>query len=195
MTEQGFNELAGKKVSSLLLTLSLSKHYTTPLLQTSPPPFQNPIPISSIANLNTIKKPDSVFHRVGFARIGYTSQSLITRNPKALFKGKSKRDRAFGGESEPLPRLIQRGFEGDQTTLPIASEIGVEIPLKASCSDGLRVMDTNQGVEKRKPQECSVNQGLKDKGWRKTMIMSMYYKGLGGNSRFANLLIRVKMQY
>ena len=164
MTEQWFSELAGKKVSSLLPTLSLSKHYTIPQSKTSPPPTQSPAPISSRVNFNTIKMPVFVFQKLGFARIGYASQSLITNNPKALFEGKSERVRAFGGEGKVLPHLMGRGFEGYQTTLPLASEIGVKIPFKSCGDKGLEGMDTNQGVEKRKPQECSVDEGWEYKG-------------------------------
>jgi len=188
MTEQGFNELAGKKVSSLLLTLSLSKHYTSPLPQISPPPTQNPYPSSSRAILNTPKTPDSVFHKAGFARRGHASQSLSVRMPRGIFKGKSERDRAFCGESESLPRLIQTGFEGDRTTLPLASKMGVKIPLKDSDIEGLMGMDTNQGVERKKPLECSVDEGWEYKRVEKPMAMSICNKGLWDNYKSTNIV-------
>ena len=144
MTEQGFSELAGKKVSNLLPTLSLSKHYTTPLPQICPPPTKNPTPSSSRESLKHFKNTDSVFPKAGFDKIGYASQSLIIGNAKATFKGKSKGVRALGGDSESLPRLMGRGFEGDQTTLPLASEIGVKMLLKAFGNEGLRNMRTDR---------------------------------------------------
>ena len=192
MTEQGFNELAGKKVSSLLPTLSLSKHYTTPLPQISPPPTQNPTPSSSKENLSITKTPDSVFQRVGFARLGYALQSLINKETRGIFKEESERDRAFGGESKVLPRLMRRGFEGDQTTLPLASEMGVKKPLKACGNDGSMGMDTNQGVERRKPQECSVNEGWERKGVEKDYAMCICNKGLWDNHQSANIVKKRK---
>ncbi len=42
-------------------------------------------------------------------------------------------------------------------------------------------MDTNQGVEKEKPQEHSVDEGWEYKRMEKPMAIFMYYKGLGGN--------------
>ena len=121
MTEQGINELAGKKVSNMLPTLSLSKPYTTPLPQIYPPPTENPTPSSLIENLKHFKSTDSVFQKTGFAKIGHAIQCLITSNPKALFKRKSLRDRVLGGEQEPLPRFIQKGFEWNAGFLPLDS--------------------------------------------------------------------------
>jgi len=34
------------------------------------------------------------------------------------------------------------------------------MPIKASRDEGLRGMDTNLGVDRRKPLECSVDEGL-----------------------------------
>jgi len=195
MTEHELNGLAGKKVSSLLPTLSLSKHYTTPLPQISPPPTQNPTPSSSRENLSITKMPISVFQKVGFAKIGYASQSLITRSLKTLFEGKSERDRAFGGESKVLPRLMRSGFEGDQATLPLDSVKGIKIPLKGCGDKGFMGMDTIQGVEKRKPQECSVDEGLKHGRVDKPMAISICYKGLENNHKSANLLGKKRMRY
>ena len=188
MTEQGFNELAGKKVSRLLPTLSLSKHYTTPLPQISPPLTQNPTPSSSIENLSITKTPDSVFQRVGFSKIRYASQSLINKETRGIFKEESERDRAFGGESKVIPRLMRRGFEGDQATLPLDSVKGIKIPRKGCGDKGLMGMDTIQGVEKRKPQECSVDEGWERKGVEKDYAMCICNKGLWDNYQSVNIV-------
>jgi len=166
MTKQGFSELAGKKVSNLLPTLSLSKHYTTPLFQISPPPYQNPTPSSSRANLSSTKTPFSVFPKSGFAKIGHASQSLIIRNLKALFKGKSKRDRAFCGESEPLPRLMGRRFEGDQPTHRLDSYSEVKMPIKVSRDKGLMVWIQIRGWRRKSPENAVLMRVGSTKGWR-----------------------------
>ena len=178
MTEQGFNELAGKKVSNLLPTLSLSKHYTTPLFQISPPPYQNPTPSSSRENLSITKTPDSVFPKSGFAKMGYAPQSLYKRNPKALLERKSKRDRAFCGEGEPLPRLMGIGFEGDQPTHRLDSYFEVKMSFKTCENQGSMDMDTDQGVERKKPRECSGYEGREHKRVEKGVCYMYMIQGI-----------------
>ncbi len=126
MTEQGFSELAGKKVSSLLLILSLSKHYTTPLPQIYPPPIQNPTPISLRESLKVLENPSSFALKPQFARIRGITQSLIARDSRGIFKEKSKRDREKGVDREPLPHLNQRVFKLSMTFLLLDSYKGVE---------------------------------------------------------------------
>ena len=193
MTEQGFSELAGKKVSNLLPTLSLSKHYTFPLTQSCQILAKNPTPSSSIESLKHFKNTDSVFQKVGFAKMGHASQILPVRMPRGIFKGKSERDRGFGGESKPLTRLMGRGFEGVRTTLPLASKMGVKMPFKDSESEGLMGMDINQGVEKEKPLECSVDEGWEYKRVEKPMAMCICYKGLWDNYYSANIIRKERM--
>ena len=179
MTKYRFYGLGGEKEGIFSPTFSPTTNYTihlTPIYQFPP---KSPAPISSRVSLERLTTPFFLAPYLQFARIGYTPQSLITRNPKALFEGKSERDRAFGGEQEPLPRLMRSGFKGDQPTLPLASKMGVKIPLKASKDEGLGGMDTNQGVEKRKPLECSVDEGWEYKGVEKHMAMCLCYRGLG----------------
>ena len=111
MTKHGNYGIGGEKLGIFPQTLSTTTHYTVHLPQISPPLDQNPAPSSSIESLETPEIPNPVYHKAGFAKIGYASQSLITNNPKALFEGKSEGVRAFGGDSESLPRLMERGFE------------------------------------------------------------------------------------
>jgi len=167
MTEQGFNELAGKKVSSLLPTLSLSKHYTTPLPQLSPPPAQNPTPSSLRESLSTTITPYPVCIRAGFAKMRHAHQRLIRRNLKALFEGKSERDRAFGGERKVLPHLMQKGFEGDQASLPLDSYFEVKMSIKTCENDDLEGMDTDQGWRDESPKNAVWIRVYAKKWWRK----------------------------
>ncbi len=149
MTKYGFNDLGGEKLDIFSPTFSPTTHYTIHLPQIYPSPSKNPAPSSSRANLSSTKTPFSVFQKTGFTRIGYASQSSITTNSRTIFEEKSERVRAFGGEGKVLPRLMGRGFERDQTTLPIAREMGVEITLKVCSDEDLMGMGTSQGVEKR----------------------------------------------
>jgi len=49
-------------------------------------------------------------------------------------------------------------------------------------------MDTNQGVEKRKPLECSVDEGWEYKRVEKPMAMSICNKGLWDNYKSTNIV-------
>ena len=97
--------------------------------------------------------------------MGHASQSLIKRDPKSLFKGNLKRDRALGGESKSLPRLIRKGFDGDQATLPLAREIGVGMPLKACDNKDLRDKGQNWG-------------------WREESLKNAVWMGIGCTGRW-----------
>ena len=136
MTKYRFYGLGGEKEGIFSPTFSPTTNYTihlTPIYQFPP---KSPAPISSRVSLERLTTPFFLAPYLQFARIGYTPQSLITRNPKALFEGKSERDRAFGGESKVLPHLMKRGFEGDQVTLPLDSYSEIKMPIKASGNEG-----------------------------------------------------------
>ena len=118
----------------------------------------NPISSSCIASLDTLEITYTLFLKTGFARIRDILQSLIIKDLRGIFKEKFRENRAIGGESKVLPHLIQKGFEGGRGSLPLDSYSEVKMPLKASRDEGLRGMDINLGVERRKPQECSVDE-------------------------------------
>ena len=192
MTKQRIYGIGGEKSGIFPLTFCTTTYYTIHLPQICPSPSKNPYPISSIENLNTLKTPDSVSPKAGFARIRYALQSLYKRNLKALFKGKSKRDRVFCGEGKVLPRLMGRVFEWDQPALLLDSYSEVKMPIKTSENESLKGMDTNQGMEKEKPQECSVDEGWEYKGVEKPMTMYICNKGLWNNYKSAILVKKRK---
>ena len=181
MTKYKLLELGGEKKRIFLLNDLITIYYAVFLLQSYSIHTRKPTPYSCRESLKTLKIPSSVFQKPESARIGYASHSLIIRDIKTLFEGKSKRDRVFGGESKPLPRLIQTGFEGDQTTLPLASEMGVKISLKGSGSDGLRGMGLKSGWRRKSPKNA-VWMGVGSiRGWRNVYAICICYKGLGDN--------------
>ncbi len=126
-----------EKKGIFLLYALITIYYTIPSFLYCLFNTLNPLPLSCRESLESLANPNFLALDTQFAKIRYTSQSLITRYPKAFFKEKYKGDRAFCGEGKVLPRLMRRGFERDRTTLPLASEIGAEIPLKACCGEGL----------------------------------------------------------
>ena len=126
MTKHGNYGIGGEKVGIFPLTFCTTTHYTIHLPQICSSPSKNPAPISSRENLSTTKTPISVFHKTGFARIGHTSQSLIIRNPKALFEGKSLRVISNCGEGKVLPHYMQNRFEGYKGSLHQYSNKGVK---------------------------------------------------------------------
>ena len=87
----------------------------------------NPLSTSCRASLDRLTNPCFLATKPQFAKKGYTSQSLITRNPKALFKGKSLRGLSNSGESKVLPRYMQNRFEGHKGFLHQASKKGINL--------------------------------------------------------------------
>ena len=166
MTKHGNYGIGGEKVGIFSITFCTTTHYTTHLPQICPSPFKNPTPSSSIENLKHYKNTDSVFPKAGFAKMGHASQSLPVRMPRGIIKGKSKRVRAFCGESESLPRLMERGFERDQATLPLDSYSEAKMPIKASEDEGLRGRTQIRGWrEKSTKNAVRMRVGCK-RGWR-----------------------------
>ena len=179
MTKYRFYGLGGEKEGIFSPTFSPTTNYTihlTPIYQFPP---KSPAPISSRVSLERLTTPFFLAPYLQFARIGYTPQSLITRNPKALFEGKSERDRAFGGESKPLPRLMGRGFEWDQASLPLDSYFEVKMSIKTCENDDLEGMDTDQGWRDESPKNAVWIRVYVKKWWRKEGAFSLYNKDLG----------------
>ena len=159
-------KLYWRNKSHFPLSLPYTTHYTIFVFQNHPFPTQNPLPTSCRASLDNPESPDSVYHKAQFARIKGISQSLIATDSKALFKEKYEEDRAIAGEAKVLPRLMQRGFEGVQCNLLLASRIEVRIPLKACGDDGLG--SSGQIREWRKEMGLSevVIRTYRKGGWR-----------------------------
>ncbi len=132
--------------------------------------------IPSRASLESITNPNFLALNPQFVKIGYASQSLITRYPKALIKRKYKGDRAVGGEGKVLPCLIQSMFERDWTTLPLASGIGVEEPIKDSNDEDLKGMDTNQGWREESPWNAVQMRVGRTKRWRNLWLCLYFTK-------------------
>ena len=166
MTKHGNYGIGGEKLGIFPLTFCTTTHYTIHLPQISPPPTKNPTPSSSRENLSITKTPISLFHKAGFAKMGHASQSLPVRMPRGIIKGKSKRVRAFCGESEPLPRLMRRGFEGDQTTLPLDSYSEAKMPIKASEDEGLRGRTQIRGWREKSTKNAVLMRVGSKRGWR-----------------------------
>ena len=78
---------------------------------------------------------------------------------------------------------MQRGFEGVQRNLPLVRRIDGKMPFKACGDEGLKALDSNQGVEKRNDINEVVIRTYKKGGWRKLFAMCICYKGLGDNCR------------
>ena len=123
MTKDRFYRQGGEK-RDLPSYLYPTMHYAIPFLLYTLFNTTNPFTTPCRESLESLANPNFLALDTQFAKIRYTSQSLITRYPKAFFKEKYKGDRAFCGEGKVLPRLMRRGFERDRTTLPLASEIG-----------------------------------------------------------------------
>jgi len=137
------------------------------------------MPSSFRASLERLANPSFFATKPQFAKIRYAPQSLITRNLKALFKGKSKRDRAFCGESESLPHLMRRVIEGDQTTHRLDSYSEVKMPLKTSENESLKGMDTNQGWRRKSPKNVVWMRVGSIKGWRNLWLYLYIIKVYG----------------
>ena len=162
------------------LSLPYTTHYALFTPKSCPTHTQNPMPTSSRESLETLESPDSVYHKNGFDKIRSISQSLIATDSKALFKEKYEEDRAIAGESKVLPRLWWRVFEGVWCSLPLVSEIEVRILLKASGDKGSKALDSNQVMEKRNGQECSVDEGSGQKEVERTIRYMFILQRLRG---------------
>ena len=103
-------------------------------------------------------------------------------------KEKYEEDRAIAGEAKVLPRLMQRGFEGVQCNLPLASRIEVRIPLKACGDDGLG--SSGQVREWRKEIGLSevVIKTYSKGAWKWFHAICMCYKGLGDKSMIISIV-------
>jgi len=112
-------------MGNFTLNALITTHYPISSLLHSQFNTLNPFPTSCRASLESITNPSFLILKPQFARKGYTSQSLITRNPKALFKGKSEGGTVKSGESKVLPRYTQNRFEVNKGFLHQDSKKGI----------------------------------------------------------------------
>ena len=126
MTKHGDYGRGGDNMGIFTLNALITTHYSISSLLHSQFNTLNPFPTSCRASLESITNPYFPILKPQFTRIGYTPQSLITRNTKALFKGKSLGDLVLSGESKVLPRYMQNRFEGYKGLLHIDSYRGAE---------------------------------------------------------------------
>jgi len=126
MTKYRFYKQGGEK-GDLPPYLYTTTNYAISFLLYIPFNTLNLLPPSCRASLESIETPDFLTLTPQFARKGNASQSLITRNPKALFKGKSLRGLSNSGESKVLPRYMQNRFEGHKGFLHQASKKGINL--------------------------------------------------------------------
>jgi len=125
MTKHGDYSRGGDNMGIFTLNALITTHYSISSLLHSQFNTLNPFPTSCRASLESIETPYFLILKPQFARIGYAPQSLITRNLKALFKGKSEGGTAKSGESKVLPHYTQNRFEVNKGFLHQDSKKGI----------------------------------------------------------------------
>ena len=104
--------LTGEKKDIFLLNALTTMNYAIFILHSCPIPTQNPTPTLCRASLGTLKNFNFLALRAQNARIRHFPLSLIVRDSKALFEGKSPDDTSYVGESKVLPHPWHRRFKG-----------------------------------------------------------------------------------
>ena len=108
------------------LNALITTHYSISFLLHSKLKTLNPLSTSCRASLERLTNPSFFILKPQFAKMGHASQSLITRNPKALFKGKTKRSAVICGENKLPARLWQSSLEAKTILLHQASKRGAK---------------------------------------------------------------------
>ena len=126
MTKHGDYSRGGDNMGIFTLNALITTHYSISFLLHSQFNTLNPLSTSCRASLERLTTPCFPATKPQFARKGYAPQSLIIRNPKALFKGKSERSAVICGENKLPARLWQSSLEAKTILLHQASKRGAK---------------------------------------------------------------------
>jgi len=134
MTKDRFYRQGGEK-RDLPSYLYPTMHYAIPFLLYTLFNTTNPFTTPCRESLESLANHDFLAPKPQFARIKDVAQSLITRNPKAFFKGKPEWGLSNSGESKVLPRYMQNRFDRYKGFLHQDSDRGIDLQ-----EDALEIM-------------------------------------------------------